>query len=59
MAADSTGKSSCWRLLFSLSVRAQHNYKHKEFFYLYLLFSVCCLRVALCVSYYKSRVGGI
>ena len=32
MAADSTGKSSCWRLLFSLSVRAQHNIQAPEIF---------------------------
>ena len=52
MAADSTGKSSCWRLLFSLSIRAQHA---PEIFTFICLFSVCCQRVALCVSSCKSR----
>ena len=29
-------------------------YKHQKFLFLFV-YSVCCQRVALCVSYYKSR----
>ena len=50
VAADSIDKSSCWRLLFSLSVRARHNVQASEIFLKICLFSVCCQRVALCVS---------
>ena len=40
MAADSTGKSSCWSLLFSLSVCAWHNVQAPEIFIFICLFSV-------------------